>query len=206
MSLDWPPILLALPMPGHLCYPDVEGPHGQEQEQADEAERIGSLTRRNSIDTSISTISNLADDLATIQGTFLEPGVVAPELRRDMSAVATKVREFFGGDTAESKKVIAAYDRLNKNLNNLVLDTIANHSQGLTNPQIAILQNASASTAIRPEAISDILQTLLKSREFSATLERDWELPNPERVGTIRSTLETISTPPAPARLNWGDL
>jgi len=160
-----------------------------------EEERVSTLSRRRGITSSVNTIASLAEDLQTISGTFLEPGMVAPELRRDMSAVGTAVRSALGGNTEEAKKVIAAYDRLNKNLNSLVLDTIDSHSGGLTNPQIAILQEASASTNIRPEAIANILNTMLDARSFSAELEKDWELSNPDVVGSTRGILNSISFP-----------
>lgn len=166
----------------------------QEQEQAEEQEQIQTGVNQNSIDTSISTIGGIAQNLNKIKGTMLQPGAPAPNFRRLASGALSFGREMLGLDSSKQQELNTALDLVNKDLNGLILDTIQNFGGNLTVQQTRILEEASANENITPQAIASVLEVALNARKFAAQNDPNLTLSNQDQIDAIESLLQEIKT------------
>lgn len=178
-----------------------------ERRGAQEAEQVSTANAQSSIDNSIGTIGKIANNLETIKGSFLQPGAPLAGIRRGASGLWTLAGDVIGFNTQKTQEMNTAADNLGKDLNSLVLETLENFGQDMTNQQTALLRSSMASNDITPQAIADVLQTSLDVRIQAAANDPDLTIKDMEEIQQIREQLNQIKTFGAPQRrVNWQDL
>jgi len=153
-----------------------------QRETAEEKERLKDEVQdkqrfANSVNRNLSNIDNLASLNRNLQGTFLETGLPLSDIRRATQAGAAGIGQLLGADTKEASKALADFDKLNKGLNDLVIETMDRFGNNLTNDKLTLLQNASANVNIAPEAIASILANVAEIYLEQADLN-DVKVPN----------------------------
>jgi len=126
-----------------------------------------------------------------LSGTFLAPGMVSPDMRRDIASVRTSVNELFGADTAESQKVISDFDRFSKLTQDFVIGSIdrLNGSGALTDTKFNALISSNASLGSSPQANNLIIADNINSILDGAAIE-GIEVPNADRYRELAQRLK----------------
>lgn len=139
-----------------------------EQERTESQQRAG---RERAIQNNLQDVSKLADLNRDLEGTFLEAGIPASNIRRTSMSALNAALEAAGVDRTEQREQVAKFDRFRKGLNDLIINTIDRFGPNLTNQQLSLLENASASTEISPPAIASILADVAEINLQNAEIE-----------------------------------
>lgn len=155
----------------------------------------------NSVNRNLSNIDNLAALNRNLQGTFLETGLPLSDIRRATQAGAAGIGQLLGADTKEARKALGDFDKLNKGLNDLVIETMDRFGSNLTNDKLTLLQNASANVNIAPEAIASILANVAEIYLEQADLN-DVKVPNRESFEALITRERNFSGPTRRLKFN----
>ena len=152
-----------------------------DREQRERTEAQSRAGRRQAIRRNFNTVESLAGLNQNLQNTALESGLPAPDLRRDALSAWSAALTAAGVDQTERRQQISDFDSLRKGFNELVIQTLDRFGGTITNDKLRVLQNASASNEITPQATASILADIAEINLDQAAIE-GVRVENPERV------------------------
>lgn len=138
------------------------------EERTIEQERLG---RRQAIRRTFGTVESLIGLNRKLDGTSLAPGIPAPDFRRDTVAAFSAALQTAGIDQTERQQLISDFDSFRKGTNELVIQTIDRFGANLTNDKLQVLEDASVSASITPQAAAGIFAEVLEINLDQAAIE-----------------------------------
>lgn len=153
---------------------------------------------RRAVNSDLSKLQEMADLNKRLQGTFLEAGMVNPDLRRDVESVKASIMGAFGGDTTKSAQAISDFDRFSKLTQDFVISSIDRFasSGALTNAKFDALLSSNASLGASPQAnnliFSDNINAILDAAEIEGI-----EVPNADSLRELATSLKLGAQPAA---------
>lgn len=151
---------------------------------------------RRAVVSDLSKLEEMAQLNQRLQGTFLEAGMVNPDLRRDAESVKASISGFFGNDTTKSRQAIADFDRFSKLTQDFVISSIDRFqsSGALTNAKFDALLSSNASLGASPVAnnliFADNINSILDAAEIDGI-----EVAGAERLRALASQLKSGAEP-----------
>lgn len=127
-----------------------------ERDQTRQERTRARQTEERGINRNLRKIGDLAELSQNLQGTFLETGLPFSEFRRGIAGGKAGLQKLIGMDAEKTEEMLADYDKLNKGLSDLIIETQDRFGGTLTNDKLALLENASANPEISPEAAAAI--------------------------------------------------
>jgi hypothetical protein len=151
---------------------------------------------RKDVNSDLSKLQEMAQLNERLQGTFLEAGMVNPDLRRDTASVIQGIQQTFGADTAEAKQRIADFDRFQKLTQDFVINSIDRFatSGSLTNNKFDALLSSNASLGTSPQAnnliFADNINAILDASEIEGI-----DIPNAQSLRDLAGNLKKGAQP-----------
>jgi hypothetical protein len=151
---------------------------------------------RRAVSGDLAKLEEMATLNQRLEGTFLEAGMVNPDLRRDVESVKSSLTQFFGGDNARSQQAIADFDRFNKLTQDFVIGSIdrLNGSGALTDAKFNALLSSNASLGSSPQAnnliFADSINAILDGAEIEGI-----EVGNADGLRALASSLKGAASP-----------
>lgn len=161
----------------------------REQEERTRTQEVAGT--RKAIYSDLAKLEEMGQLNERLSGTFLAPGMVSPDMRRDIESVRTSVNQLFGADTAEAQKVISDFDRFRKLTQDFVIGSIdrLNGSGALTDTKFNALISSNASLGSSPQANNLIIADNINSILDGAAIE-GIEVPNADRYRALAQRLK----------------
>lgn len=113
--------------------------------------------KRVSANRGIEALTEIASLNDALGGTFMQPGLSMPDLRRAGASAYLTASEWLGLPQDELAQNITNYDEMGKLLNDVIIQNQSRFGSNFTNNMLSLLQSASANPAIMPGAIDSIL-------------------------------------------------
>lgn len=179
-----------------------------ENERAKRAETEKTRTQeiaatRRDVNSDLSKLQEMAQLNQRLQGTFLEAGMVNPDLRRDAASVIQGIQQTFGADTSEAKQRLADFDRFQKLTQDFVINSIDRFasSGALTNAKFDALLSSNASLGASPQANNLIFADNIKAILDAAEIE-GIDVPNAGPLRELADSLKMGAQPQSAAPVN----
>lgn len=106
-------------------------------------------------------IENIIESVGKLSGSFLQTGVPGGQVRRDALSIATWAADFASGRTPRTNETVTAYDKFQKEVANLLLDTGATLAQSgmgtITDSKMEQMRKSMANENITDQAIFSIM-------------------------------------------------
>lgn len=149
------------------------------------------------LDKTVTNLSELAELNDSLEGTALETGTGLNDLRRGAVGGAGALARNFGLDDRGASQLVADFDRFDKLANDFIVRLIENMPGTTTNQRQELLQRATVSVGAAPGANRLIIADLLEET-FRAADREDITIPDREEGEALIEKLRAPPEEPAP--------
>ncbi len=168
-----------------------------------EEKRVEKVTLKQNTNQDLQSLKKLSEANDTLAEGFLATGQVLPDFRRSLTSVTAEIQDLFGADSAESRKMLAAFDTFKKESQRLV-NNVGERYGANTNTRYQGIVNAVPNLGLDPVANRGVISTMVNDFLGGAG-ELGIDIRNPEQYQSLLSGDSRSSLSPNPSPSPSGD-